>query len=168
MDDLFCCLYSSAPGLPPALIAYKKKSGPGPLSYTLPWEGMFLLCMLPKIKILCNVRPFFCLCELWCCSIVFPIDVRWACIKNVSCFLQKKICMQNISHVYFSDIMNIKQILSHIMFVYQTPCGRIDDWSILLLRKIWPTIGVLSKKLIFCIGFYVGECPLFLKKLLLA
>jgi hypothetical protein len=125
---------------------------------------MFLLCPLPRIKILCNVPPFLNLCELWCYNIVFPVHVRWDYIKNVSCFLQKKICVQNISHVYYNDIMNCKQVLSHIMFAYQTTCERIDDWSILLLCKIWPTTGVLSKNLIFILSFYFGECPNVLKK----
>ncbi len=120
---------------------------------------MFLLCSLPKIKILCNVPPFLYLCELQCYDIVFLVPVRWDCIKNVSCFLQKKSCVQNILHVYYNDVMNCKQVLSHIMFAYQTTCGRIHDWNILLLREIWLTAGVLSKNLIFVLGFYVGECP---------
>jgi hypothetical protein len=120
---------------------------------------MFLLCPLPKIKILCNVPPILYLCELRCYDIVFPIPMRWDCIKNVSWFLRKKSCVQNISHVYYNDVINCKQVLSHIMFAYQTTCGRIDDWNILLLREIWLTTGVLSKNLIFVLGFYVGECP---------
>jgi len=79
-------------------------------------------------------------------------------------FQCKKTCVQNIWHVYYNDIMNCKRVFSHIMFAYQTTCGCIDDWSKLLLRKIWPTAGVLSKNLIFILGFYVGECPNVLKK----
>jgi hypothetical protein len=120
---------------------------------------MFLLCPLPKIKILCNVPPFLYLCELRCYDIVFPVPVRWDCIKNVSCFLRKKSCVRNISHVYYNDVINCKQVLSDIMFAYQTTCGCIDQWNILLLREIWLTAGVLSKNLIFDLGFYVGECP---------
>jgi hypothetical protein len=85
-------------------------------------------------------------------------------LRMFHCFLPKKTCVQNIWHVYYNDIMNCKRVFSHIMFAYQTTCGCIDDWSILLLRKIWPTTGVLSKNFIFILGFYVGECPNVLKK----
>jgi hypothetical protein len=76
----------------------------------------------------------------------------------------KKNLYANISHVHCDDIMNCQPVLSHIMFVYPMTCGLIHDRSILLLRKIWSTTRVLSKKLIFILGFYVGECPMSLKK----
>jgi len=45
LDDLFCCLYSSTPCLPPALIAYKKKSGFNPKPFSLPmWTTMLQYC----------------------------------------------------------------------------------------------------------------------------
>jgi hypothetical protein len=87
------------------------------------------------------------------------------CIKNVLCFLQKKNCIQNVLHVYFNHIINYKQVFSHSIFIYHLPCGRIHDRSILLLCKIWPTTGLIFEKLIFILSFYVKECPVFLKKL---
>jgi hypothetical protein len=74
----------------PLLLLIKKNLGHGPLSYTPPWEGMFLLCLLPKIQILCDVPEFLYLCELQRYDIVFLVHVRWNYIRNVSCFLQKK------------------------------------------------------------------------------
>jgi hypothetical protein len=122
---------------------------------------MFLLCPLPKIKILCKAPLFSTYVNY---DIVFPVHVRWDCVKNVSLFSTKKnLCAKHFTCLQ-NDIMNCKRVFSHIMFAYQTTCGRIDDWSILLLPNLWPTAGVLSKNLIFILGFYVGECPNVLKK----
>jgi hypothetical protein len=76
----------------------KKNLGHGPLSYTPPWEGMFLLCLLPKIQILCDVPEFLYLCELQRYDIVFLVHVRWNYIKNVSCFLQKKFVCKHFAY----------------------------------------------------------------------
>jgi hypothetical protein len=165
LDDLFCCLYLSAPGLPPALIAYNKKIRVMGIfrtpihekecSYYVHSQKLKYYVMLPLFSTYVNYDVTILFFQsLW----------REIALTMFHCFLQKNICVQNISHVDYHDIMNCKQVLSHIMFAYQTTCGRIDDWSILLLCKIWPTAGVLSKNLIFILGFYVGECPNVLKK----
>jgi hypothetical protein len=145
LDDLFCCLYSSAPGLPPALIAYKKKIRVMGLfrrpihekecSYYVHSQKLKYYVMFPLFSTYVNYDvPILFFRSMWSEIVLRMFHV----------FYKKKICVQNISHVYYNDIMNCKQVLSRIMFPYQTACGRIDDWSILLLRKIWPTARVLS------------------------
>jgi hypothetical protein len=95
-------------------------------------------------------------------------------------FFTKKNCMQNISHVYCDDVMNCKQVLSHIMFIYRTTCrcmniihtfiaqNMIDDCSpvkevdFYFRLLCWGMPHVLKK--IGCgLIFYVRDCPRFRK-----
>jgi hypothetical protein len=88
LDDLFYCLYLSALGLPPALIAWKTK---------IPVMGLFRRPVHEKEcsyyvhsqKLKYYVRlPLFSTYVNY--DIVFPVHVRWDCVKNVSLFSTKK------------------------------------------------------------------------------
>jgi len=92
LEDLFCCLYSSVPSLPPALIAYKKKIRVmGLFRRPIHEKECSYFVHSQKLKYYVMFSLFSTYVNYDVTILFFPVHGRWDYIKNVSCFLQKKI-----------------------------------------------------------------------------
>jgi len=163
LDDLFCCLYSSAPGLPPALIAYKKKIRVmGIFRRPIHEKESSYFVHSQKLKYYVMFSLFSTYVNYDVTILFFPVHVRWDYIKNVSRFLQKK----NLRAKHFACLLWWHNELQASIITYYVPISN-HMWTYWWLIHTFIAQNMIDRSgpfLIFILGFYVGECQDVLKK----